>query len=44
MTALDSILRHVESLGYAVSVQRIPSSLLGMVGAFTETHAVLLAE
>jgi len=26
--------RHIESLGYALSVHRIPSSLLGTVGAF----------
>jgi len=30
--------------GYAVTVHRIPSSLLGTIGAFTEMHAVLLEE
>jgi hypothetical protein len=34
------LLRQVESLGYTVSVHRIPSSLLGSVGAFVEMHAV----
>src|SRR4051812_25790830 len=41
---MSSILHHIESLGYAVSVFHIPSSLLGTVAAFTEMHAVLLAE
>ena len=41
---MSTILRHIESLGYAVSVHRIPSSLLGTVGAFTEMRAVQLAE
>jgi hypothetical protein len=35
-----SLLRQIESLGYTVSVHRIPSSLLGRVGAFVEMHAV----
>jgi hypothetical protein len=38
------MISHIESLGYAVSVHRIPSSLLGTVAAFTEIHAVQLAE
>jgi hypothetical protein len=37
-----SLLRQIESLGYTVSVHRIPSSLLGRVGAFVEMHAVNL--
>jgi hypothetical protein len=40
----STILRDIESPGYAVSVHRIPSSLLGSVAAFTEMHAVQLAE
>jgi hypothetical protein len=40
----STILRHIESLGHAVSVHRIPSSLLGTIGAFTEMHAVQLAQ
>jgi len=40
MVPVAPILNHIESLGYAVSVHRIPSSLLGTVGAFTEMHAV----
>jgi hypothetical protein len=35
-----TLLRHVTSLGYTLSVHRIPSSLLGRVGAFVEMHAV----
>jgi hypothetical protein len=35
-----SILRMISSLGYTVSVHRIPSSLLGRMGAFVEMHAV----
>jgi hypothetical protein len=35
-----SLLWRVESLGYTISVHRIPSSLLGRVGAFVEMHAV----
>jgi hypothetical protein len=34
------LLRQIESLGYTVSLHRIPSSLLGRVGAFVEMHAV----
>jgi len=37
------ILQQIESLGYAVSVHLIPSSLLGTVGAFVEMHAVKLS-
>ena len=36
--------RSIETLGYAVTVHRVPSSLLGTVAAFTEMHAVQLAE
>jgi hypothetical protein len=35
-----TLLRHISSLGYVVSVHRIPSSLLGRTGAFVEMHAV----
>lgn len=34
------LLRQITSLGYTVSVQRIPPSLLRTVGAFVEMHAV----
>src|SRR5215216_5066388 len=44
MPFTSPILHDIESLGYFVSIHRIPSSLLGTVGAFTEMHAVLLAE
>lgn len=40
--ATHGLLAHVESLGYAVSVHRLPSSLLGTVGASVEMHAVRL--
>ena len=39
-----AILRHIESLGYAVSVFRIPSSLLGTVPRLRRVHAVKLVE
>ncbi len=39
-----AILRQIAALGYTVSVHRIPSSLLGTVGAFVEMHAVDLAK
>ena len=32
--------RQISSLGYTVTVHRIPSSLLGRIGAFVEMHAV----
>jgi len=35
-----ALLKQITSLGYTVSVHRIPSSLLGRVGAFVEMHAV----
>jgi hypothetical protein len=35
-----SLLRQITSLGWIVSVHRIPASLLGTVGAFVEMHAV----
>jgi hypothetical protein len=44
MATTDAILKQIESLGYAVSVHRIPSSLLGTVGAFVELHAVKVPE
>lgn len=40
-TAL-TLLRHVESLGYRVSVHRLDASLLGTVPASVELHAVRL--
>jgi hypothetical protein len=44
MSTSDAIIKQIESLGYAVSVHRIPSSLLGTVGAFVEMHAVKVSE
>src|SRR4051812_5205003 len=35
-----TLLRHIASLGYVASVHRIPSSLLGSIGAFVEMHAI----
>src|SRR5258708_1105988 len=35
-----TLLRHITSLGYTVSVHRIPVSLRGQTPAFTEMHAV----
>ena len=35
-----TLLRHISSLAYTVSVHRIPSSLRGHTKAFTEMHAV----
>jgi hypothetical protein len=35
-----TLLRRITSLGYTVSVHRIPSSLLGRTGAFVEMHAI----
>ena len=35
-----SIIKRIEAIGWAVSVHRIPSSLLGTVGEFVELHAV----
>jgi hypothetical protein len=35
-----AMLRQITSLGYTVSVHRIPSSLLGTVGGFFEMHAI----
>ena len=35
-----AILRQITAMSYTVSVHRIPSSLLGTVGAFVEMHAV----
>ena len=40
MSTTDAIISQIESLGYAVSVHRIPSSLVGTVGAFVELHVV----
>ncbi len=40
----DAIIKQIESLGYAVSIHRIPASLLGTVGAFVELHAVKVPE
>lgn len=40
--ATHGLLTHVESLGYVVSVHRLPSSRLGTVGASVEMHAVRL--
>ena len=44
MSTADAIIKQIESLGYAVSVHRVPSSLLGTVGAFVELHAVKVPE
>jgi hypothetical protein len=38
-----TILRHIRSLGYTVSVFRIPSSLLGTRPGPVETHALDLS-
>jgi hypothetical protein len=38
-----ALLRQVTSLGYVVSVHRIPTSLLGSVPAFVEMHAIDLS-
>jgi hypothetical protein len=35
-----ALLRHITSLGYLVSVHRIPGSVLGSVGEFVEMHAI----
>jgi hypothetical protein len=35
-----TLLRHISSLGFVVSVHRVPTSLRGTVTAFTEMHAV----
>lgn len=38
-----AILKQITSLGYVVSVHRIPASLLGTSAAFTEMHAIDLS-
>lgn len=38
------VLRHVESLGYVVSLHRLAASLLGTIGPSVELHAVKLGE
>ena len=44
MATADAIIKQIESVGYVVSVQRIPSSLLSSVRAFVEMHAVKIPE
>jgi hypothetical protein len=44
MSTTDAILKQIQSLGYAVSEHRIPSSLLGTVGACVDLHAVKVPE
>jgi hypothetical protein len=42
--ATSDAIKQIEALGYAVSIHRIPSTLLGTVDAFVELHAVRVPE